>query len=43
MAKGQMRSNKEAKKPKKDRTKVTSEENPLTARLKAAQDKVKGK
>ncbi|MEH6773566.1 MAG: hypothetical protein V7668_06555 [Cereibacter changlensis] len=43
MAKGQMRSNKEVKKPKKDKTAVKPEENPLTARLKAAQDKVKGK
>lgn len=42
MAKGQMRSNKEVKKPKKDKTKgVTAEVNPLTARLTAAQDKAK--
>ncbi|MDT8855692.1 hypothetical protein RNZ50_11830 [Paracoccaceae bacterium Fryx2] len=42
MAKGQMRSNKEVKKPKKDKSKVAVEVNALTARLTAAQDKAKG-
>ena len=41
MAKGQMKSNKEVKKPKKDKLKPAAEANPLTARLVAAQDKAK--
>lgn len=41
MAKGQMRSNKEVKKPKKDKSKVTPEVNSLTANFKAQQEKQK--
>lgn len=41
MAKGQLRSNKEVKKPKKDKAKPTAAPSDLTARLTAAQDKVK--
>lgn len=39
MAKGQMRSNKEVKKPKKDKSKVVPVANPLTANIKQSQDK----
>ncbi len=42
MAKGQLRSNKEVKKPKKDKVKPASEASSMTARLTAAQDKAKG-
>jgi hypothetical protein len=41
MAKGQMRSNKEVKKPKKDKSKVAPTVNPLTARLVEQQEKAK--
>ncbi len=41
MAKGQMRSNKEAKKPKKDKTKAAPAANPLTARFTEQQEKAK--
>lgn len=41
MAKGQMRSNKEVKKPKKEKAKAGAEANPLTARLVASQEKAK--
>lgn len=43
MAKGQMRSNKEVKKPKKEKAKPGAESNGLTARLMASQEKTKGK
>ena len=42
MAKGQIRSNKEVKKPKKDKLKPATEASGLTARLKESQEKVKG-
>ena len=42
MAKGQMRSNKEVKKPKKDKSKVAPVVNPLTANIKLSQDKATG-
>lgn len=42
MAKGQMRSNKEVKKPKKDKTKPVSDASSMTSRLQAAQEKSKG-
>jgi hypothetical protein len=42
MAKGQMRSNKEVKKPKKEKIKANAAAtNPLTARLVEAQEKAK--
>lgn len=42
MAKGQMRSNKEVKKPKKEKVKASAAAtNPLTARLVDAQEKAK--
>lgn len=41
MAKGQMRSNKEAKKPKKDKAKPVADASPLTARSIVAQEKGK--
>lgn len=41
MAKGQMRSNKEAKKPKKEKVAATTTENPLTARIGERADKAK--
>jgi hypothetical protein len=43
MAKGQMRSNKEAKKPKKERPKTPVATAGTAERLNAAQDKAKGK
>jgi len=42
MAKGQIRSNKEVKKPKKDKLKPAAEASSLTSRLKESQEKVKG-
>ena len=42
MAKGQIRSNKEVKKPKKDKLKPATEASSLTSRLKDSQDKAKG-
>ena len=42
MAKSQLRSNKEVKKPKKDKTKPAADANSMTTRLKAAQEKAKG-
>lgn len=41
MAKGQQKSNREIKKPKKEKAKPAAEASPLTARLTAAQDKGK--
>ena len=42
MAKGQMKSNKEVKKPKKEKLKPATDASSMTARLTAAQDKAKG-
>lgn len=42
MAKGQMRSNKEVKKPKKEKPKAVATANSLTAKLVAAQPAGKG-
>jgi hypothetical protein len=41
MAKGQKKSNREAKKPKQDKTKVAAAPSDLTARLTASQEKTK--
>jgi hypothetical protein len=41
MAKGQQKSNREIKKPKKEKAKPTAEASPLTARLTASQEKAK--
>ena len=41
MAKSQLRSNKEVKKPKKDKTKPAADANTMTSRLKEAQEKAK--
>jgi hypothetical protein len=41
MAKGQQKSNREIKKPKKEKAKPVNEPSPLTARLTASQDKGK--
>lgn len=41
MAKGQMRSNKEAKKPKKEKVKPAAAQSPLTARITAGQEQAK--
>jgi hypothetical protein len=43
MAKGQLRSNKEAKKPKKEKAQPAAGRSPLTARLVASQEKTKDK
>ncbi len=42
MAKSQLRSNKEVKKPKKDKAKPAAEASSMTSRLKASQEKSKG-
>ncbi len=42
MAKSQLRSNKEAKKPKKDKAKPAAEASSMTSRLQASQEKSKG-
>lgn len=42
MAKSQLRSNKEVKKPKKDKAKPAAEASSMTTRLKASQEKAKG-
>ncbi len=41
MAKGQMRSNKEVKKPKKEKVKAAPAESTLTTRITAAQERAK--
>lgn len=41
MAKGQMRSNKEAKKPKKEKVKEAAAPSSLTTRITASQEKTK--
>lgn len=41
MAKGEQKSNREIKKPKKEKAKATAPASDLTARLTAAQDKAK--
>lgn len=42
MAKSQMRSSKEVKKPKKDKAKPAAEASSMTSRLQASQEKSKG-
>jgi hypothetical protein len=42
MAKSQLRSNKEVKKPKKEKAKPVSDASSMTSRLQAAQEKSKG-
>lgn len=41
MAKGQMRSNKEVKKPKKEKVKAAAPESTLTTRITASQEKTR--
>lgn len=43
MAKGQLRSNKEVKKPKKDKIKPAASADSMAARVLSAQEKAKGK